>query len=394
VKHEKWVLESKTRSLKTEKLTATLKIKKSKKNENLTVSNPAPSISPHPSESSNDIINPATPLTNSTDNINTFDSEKDKNQKNLMQIEKKLTQIDKKRIALKRTFDKCLNRLRSGVHLGQDRYMRHYWSLVNTGGIYVESCQLAGPGSYYFSDDSNLLSENTNRPTSVKEENIQEEIVTQQVVSNLLNDLITRLEHENENVIKEETPSEETNESEEEVLKKYSHLIERLSDDDPFKFLLNSNHPEVNSLTFRQIEILIKNQIQLKAPQPIDNKYLNSDSHNSVVSTSGKWWLCTNTNMLKCLMDCLCKRGYREKGLTKSLNKLNEENYNNSNETTGLMPISLDSQMGQDGTFYQNRYLNSAGKYLFDKNKIVSTYVPVLKCSYRTFFWVSEDTRK
>jgi hypothetical protein len=70
------------------------------------------------------------------------------------------------------------------------------------------------------------------------------------------------------------------------------------------------------------------------------------------------------------------------------------KNYNNSNETTGLMPISLDSQMGQDGTFYQNRYLNSAGKYLFDKNKIVSTYVPGLKCSYRTFFWVSEYTRK
>jgi hypothetical protein len=98
VKHEKWVLESKTRSLKTEKLTATLKIKKSKKNEHLTtVNNPTPSISPHPSESSNDIINPATPLANSTDNINTFDAEKDKNQKNLMQIEKKLTQIDKKR---------------------------------------------------------------------------------------------------------------------------------------------------------------------------------------------------------------------------------------------------------------------------------------------------------
>ena len=359
-KHEKWILESKTRSLKTEKLTATIKMKKSKKNE--TNNTPIqPVVSPHPSESSStDFVN--------MDNTHAVDTENDKNQKSLQQIEKKLTQIDKKRIGLKRTFDKCLSKLRSGVHLGQDRYMRHYWSLVNTGGIYVESCKLAGPGSYYFSEDSNRLIENSHQTPKGEEETPD----TKQIVSHLLDELITKLEKGQCDVKQE--PLDEANEIEEEVLRKYSYLIERLADDDPFKFLLNSNHPDVNSLTFRQIEILIKNQIQLAVPQAIDNKYLNDDDnsqHKSILSTSGKWWLCTNVNMLKSLMDCLCKRGYREKALTKSLNKLNEENYNNSNESTSSMPISLDSQMGQDATFYQNRYINSAGKFYYDylKNK-------------------------
>ena len=275
-------------------------------------------------------------------------SESDKNQKNLSQIEKKLTQIDKKRLALKRTHDNCLNKLRSGVHLGQDRYMRHYWSLVNAGGIYVESCQLARPGSFYFSEDSHLLLENSNQNRIESNANANEAENADKIISNLLDDLISKVEL---------NQVDELAESEEQVLRKYSGLIERLSDDDPFRFTLKTNHPDVNNLSFRQIEILIQNEIQLKTPQKISLKYLNPNE-----SGNDKWWLCSSANMLKCLMDCLCKRGYREKALIKSLNKLNEENYNSTTESS--MPISLDNQMGQDSTFYQNRYLNSAGKFL------------------------------
>lgn len=292
-KHEKWQLDSKTRSLKTEKLTATLNLKKQSKK--------------HPESPANDQTAP-------------LDPEKDKTEKNLQSIEKKLVQIDKKRQALKRTFEKCLQRLRSGQHLGQDRFMRHYWSLINSGGIFIESCsKSAGPGSYYFTDDPN--------PSN-----------SDQIVSNLMEDLLQNLESD-------------------EVLEKYSCLIERSSNDDPFKFSLKTNMPLVETLTFREIEILVKNEIQLKQPQVIDEtKYFNT----------GGWWLCENANMLKDLTESLCKRGFREKNLSKSLHKLCEENFQSI--------VAINGSDDQESTFYQNRYLNNAGNLqMFEKQKKLFT---------------------
>ena len=172
------MLESKTRTLKNEKLTATLNMNKAKKNaakqqqQQQQPPQPPPTstsaaASPHQSESSSN-DHPTTPSTTQDD------TEKDKHAKSLQQIEKKLVQIDKKRAVLKRTYDKCLNKLRSGVHLGQDRFMRHYWSLVNAGGIYVEACQQARPGTYYFSDNSHILAKRDDTKDEAKTEDERE----------------------------------------------------------------------------------------------------------------------------------------------------------------------------------------------------------------------------
>ena len=240
--------------------------------------------------------------------------------------------------------------------------MRHYWSLVHSGGIYVEACQLAGPSSFYFSGNSRELLAQTH-PAKIKIESEREfKNSGKKEISNLLDEIIDKIELEQALIKQEQDEStsndEETQflESEEAILRKYSFLIERFAQDDPFKFLLKINDPHIQNLTFRQIEILIKNEIQLKHPHTIDQAYLNSDS---ILGTSNKWWICSNVDILKQLLDCLCKRGYREKSLAKNINKLNEDNYNSSNDSNGLMSISLDNQMGQDPTFYQNRYLNS-----------------------------------
>ena len=185
-----------------------------------------------------------------------------------------------------------------------------------------------------------------------------DKIELDQALSKLDDESATATSPEND-----ETPLE----SEEVILRKYAFLIERLSDDDPFKFTLRTNDPHVSNLTFRQIELLIKNEIQLKTPAPIDPAYLNASESTSVtLGSSSKWWVCQAPNKLRQLIDCMCKRGYREKSLAKSLNKLNEDNYNASSEATSLIS---DAQTGQDAAaFYQNRYLNSAGNaQMFDK---------------------------
>jgi len=80
-------------------------------------------------------------------------------QKALVKLEKSLVQLEKKRAQLKQDSEMCSNKLRSGRHLGQDRYMRHYWSLQNCGGLLVEAGRAAAPGSMYFSEDSRMLAE-------------------------------------------------------------------------------------------------------------------------------------------------------------------------------------------------------------------------------------------
>ena len=142
IKHEKWQLESKTRSIKMEKLNASVQL-----------NNMTQKIA-----SLKEVKEGEPPIDEKE--LANLEKEKEKQQKLVQQVEKKLAQIDKKRAQLKKTFDKCTNKLRSGNHLGQDRFMRHYWALNCAGGVFVEASSQAGPGSIYFSSDShNLLPE-------------------------------------------------------------------------------------------------------------------------------------------------------------------------------------------------------------------------------------------
>ena len=135
-------------------------------------------------------------------------------------------------------------------------------------------------------------------------------------------------------------------------MKKYAHLIERHSTDDPFKFTLKFNEPDVADLSFKQIEALIKNEIQLKRATKIEPKYLSS-----VPSAANKWWLCDNQTVFKQLSECMCKRGYREKLLFKSLAKLSEDNYANALD-------QADSSLAAPS----NRFVNNPGNArMFDK---------------------------
>ena len=289
LKHEKWQLESKIRQTKTEKLTASVNLSKILKEET------------KPEQE-------------------TF-QQKEKQQKLVQQIDKKLTQIDKKRIQVKQSHDKCLNKLRSGIHLGQDRYLRHYWSLNHIGGVLIEATSRASIGSIYLSDDSVQLDPN----------------------------------------IKEEIKLEAEDQEEEFTIKNYSHLIERISNDDPFKFVLKFNDDQIVNLTFRHIEYLVRNQIQQKKADKIDKKYLNNhtDCHPVAKNQSFKWWLCDNELIFKQLIDCLAKRGYREKLLAKCLSKLNEDNFTNSNSSVVLTDTNGELTLNDSSLF--NRISNNLG---------------------------------
>jgi len=59
--------------------------------------------------------------------------EQDKHAKGLQQLAKNIMQLDKK-LQLKKSYDQSMNKLRSGAHLGKDRYYRH-WHLNNLGDI-------------------------------------------------------------------------------------------------------------------------------------------------------------------------------------------------------------------------------------------------------------------
>ena len=140
IKHEKWQLESKTRSIKMEKLNASVQL-----------NNMAQQIARFKEAKEGE------PVAIDEKELANLEKEREKQQKLVQQVEKKLAQIDKKRVQLKKTFDKCTNKLRSGNHLGQDRFMRHYWALNCAGGVFVEASAQAGPGSVYFSSDSVTL---------------------------------------------------------------------------------------------------------------------------------------------------------------------------------------------------------------------------------------------
>ena len=173
--------------------------------------------------------------------------------------------------------------------------MRHYWALASAGGLIIEATTQAGPNSIYLTEDSGKL-----LPLDPSQENE-------------LNDCAPKR-------------SEDETES---VLKKYSHLIERQSEDNPFKFTLKYNDPQVFDLTFRQIEILVRDQLEHKHSLTVDKKYLNpsllENRKESGLVTSSKWWLCDNEVLFKQLNDCLSKRGYRERLLGKSLGKIAED---------------------------------------------------------------------
>lgn len=236
-------------------------------------------------------------------NVNPQVNEKEKQaqQKCVTKLDKALGQLEKKRAELKKDLDKCSNRLRSGKHLGQDRYLRHYWSLSSTGAIMIQAADEATkPGSMYYSDDSRML------VTDPAELDVKE------IIEELLDKVLDMPEDELKSV------------------DKYAHVIERQSSDNPFKIALNSQHQDLTKLSFRQLEQLVRNQIQHKRPKQIEDKYLNEPNG------TAKWWLCDNELLFKQLMDCLSKRGYREKDLLKNLVKFNEEYLH-------LMPSSWNS---------------------------------------------------
>jgi hypothetical protein len=281
LKHEKWQLDTKMRQVRTEKLntiaqmnTEIQKISEKYKNEEQTDE-----------------------LKSKLDKE--IEKEKEKYQKNLNQFEKNLNQIEKKRTNLRKTYEKASNKLRSGTHLGQDRYMRHYWMLANTGGILIESTKpkssdlvsYAGPGSVYYSQDTQLLSDQNDEID----------------IENLMTDMLDRVEH---------------NDIDKPTHEKYSHLIMKNESGDPYQIKLNIFHPDFLHLSFSQLEKLIKHEINFNVPQKISTKsYLNSN-----------FWLCDNENLFKQLIQCLSKRGQREKLLSKSLTKLNEEYFTILNE--------------------------------------------------------------
>jgi len=77
--------------------------------------------------------------------------------KAINKLDKSLAQLEKKRHQLKSESEMCSNKLRSGRHLGQDRFNRHYWSLQNCGGLLLEAGKRPVPGSMFFSEDDWLM---------------------------------------------------------------------------------------------------------------------------------------------------------------------------------------------------------------------------------------------
>jgi len=97
--------------------------------------------------------------------------------------------------------------------------------------------------------------------------------------------------------------------------------------ENPFELALNSHHPDCTQLSFTQIEHLVRHSIQFKQPRHIPDNLIDTAT----------WWKCDTQVLLSQLSDCLSKRGYREKELAKSINKLNEENQ------TDMIQANLDN---------------------------------------------------
>ena len=279
LKQEICQLDSKRRQLKTERSVANVKLN--------SITGVAVALVVENGEQSS--LPPTSIATTATAEV----SEKERlaQQKCVTKLDKALAQLEKKRAELKNDLDKCSNRLRSGKHLGQDRYLRNYWSLNTTGAILIQASEEStAPGSMYYSGDSEMLVANP------------AELDVKEIVDELLDRVV------------------DVREDELKCVDKYAHVIERHAVDNPFRISLNVQHPDVTKLSFRQLEQLVRDHIQHKRPQRIDGKYLNERG-----SKESKWWLCDNEVLFKQLVDCLSKRGYREKDLLKNLCKFNEE---------------------------------------------------------------------
>ena len=248
----------------------------------------------------------------------------------VQQVDKKLAQLDKRRAQLARTFDACTLRLRSGTHLGQDRYFRHYWSLAHVTPphtLLVEAGSSASATSVYMSSDARL----TLPDAACK---------LQLAVAQCMESMLTHC-------VEQSTTVCAAKKSEEAEADAYKHLIvasstATSSSGDPFAIALRTDveHEEIARLTFNQLELLVKRHLQHSQPQSVDAAYLDvrgirmtadtdtttSATANSAASIVGcpagssKWWLCAGDEAtLRRLCESMSRRGYRERHLARGL---------------------------------------------------------------------------
>jgi hypothetical protein len=369
LKKEKWSIETKLRSLKMEKITTNMTLNKLR----VDIARLTGSESSLPS-----VLNQFTLTDNSSSSvINSIESmdqahrdeqlelkrkESDKQQKSMVQLEKKISQLEKRRFQIKTDYDQMSGKLRSGIHLGFDRFVRSYWQLTNTGGVLVEALSLpidptnrSAEFSFdtkfiYFSDDTcdNIIQSYQallNSTADTKHiDSINRNLNVPEVIKS---DLDFNIQNEHQSSKEEKKLEDDLQQSEEldvsKVISRFGHLLVH-SQEEPFKFSLKISHSDTLLLKFEHLEILVRNELEYKKPNLIDALYLNNInpkvSKNNlallpnfqqrfVYNSSKKWWLIDSMLLLRQLGDCLSKRGYRERALSKSLTKLFEE-INNS----------------------------------------------------------------
>lgn len=198
-------------------------------------------------------------------------------------------------------YEQCAKMLRSARNIGQDRFKRHYWLFNDSNDLLVEA--------HFENNILNLKSE-------------------QEQVKHLMDEILTKIEIEQE---------------EEQVLNRFSHLIEQIKEPEKeFSLKLNTNNPaDVLNLSFKHIQILVKHKLQYKNPIAIDKQYLSDQ-----IDSSSKWWICESQKLTQ-FKNSLSKRGFREKNLLKNLSKIKLLDEEKDSRNEKLNSLFKDFQMNK-----------------------------------------------
>jgi hypothetical protein len=239
------------------------------------------------------------------------------------QNDKKFTTLTKRQTQLKKLVDDSFSKLRGGVHLGQDRFMREYWMLNKSGGVYIESSPLVLQEDKKKQEEIEIKEEEK----VIKKEETQEEIVLD------LSCKKSNVEEKNdkEDVVVE--PKVEIKDLNDLIIVQNTTNNQTITNDyeSHQQLQLNLNSKLLSTLTYKNMEILILDYLQHKNEQTIDKSiYMN-----------GTWWVIDEKKLVQQLENCLAKRGFREQMLAKNL-LLHREQLN-EDETYKKMKNRLES---------------------------------------------------
>ena len=260
------------------------------------------------------------------------------------QNDKKLTNLNKRQIQLKELVDDSFNKLRGGVHLGQDRYMRNYWLLNKSGGVYVESSaetpiktikdecvefKKEEPVKVEVEDsvsksEENAVSKVENEIKTERQTSVAGEIPLDLSCKKVIKEEEVPIEDAPVAVVEEDNVNIEIKDLNDLLIvqpKSENGAIDNQTIDTKIQQLqLNLNSKLLSKLTYKNMETLILNYLQYSNEQEIDKSvYMN-----------GSWWVIDEKKLIQQLENCLAKRGIRERILAKNLltykEQLSDEN--------------------------------------------------------------------